>query len=122
MTVTDFTKMRSILTRCDSTESDTAVRRLCQHYSSSWQTIKDILSINYYRRFTFPVYNRLDMPGVYAKTGTSRKFVDGWVCGGDGYHTVCVRVGNASGMSMRNSGYNTAGVIWHAVMEASLRQ
>lgn len=62
MTVADFTKMRSILTRCDSTESDRAVRILCQHYSSAWKAIKDILSINYHRRFTFPVYNRLDIP------------------------------------------------------------
>ncbi len=62
MTVTDFTKMRSILTRCDSLELNKAVRRLCQRYGSAWKTIQSVLSVNYHRRFTFPVYNWLDMP------------------------------------------------------------
>ncbi len=79
------------------------MKELCHRYAKELGEIAQILATNSYRRYTFPINNWLDIPGVYAKTGTSRKFVDGWVCGGDGRYTVCVRVGNASGAPMKDS-------------------
>jgi hypothetical protein len=43
--------------------------------------------------------------------------VDGRVCGGKKNFTVCVRVGNYSAKSMKESWYHTAWVIWNSVMK-----
>jgi penicillin-binding protein 1C len=126
ITPVDLTQMRSIFAQCSSLEKEKSwptpsshpwLASFCERYGKSLATISQVLSVNSFRRLTFPTYNRLDIPGVYAKTGTSRKFVDGRVCGGDGRYTVCVRVGNASGAPMKDSGYTTAGMLRHAVIE-----
>jgi penicillin-binding protein 1C len=65
--------------------------------------VREILSTNAYRLLSFPQENRFDLPGTYAKSGTSRNFVDGRVCGGKKNFTVCVRVGNYSAKSMKES-------------------
>lgn len=116
ITPVDLTQMRSVFAQCHSGTSE-RLNSWCLQYGKVLDTIAHVLMVNSYRRYTFPINNRLDMPGVYAKTWTSRKFVDGRVCGGDGRYTVCVRVGNASGAPMKDSGYTTAGMLWHAMME-----
>lgn len=71
------------------------------------------------RILSFPQYNRFDRPRVFVKSGTSRGFVDGRVCGGllSQDQVVCVRVGNYNGKPMKDSGYNTAGVLRSAVID-----
>jgi membrane carboxypeptidase/penicillin-binding protein PbpC len=97
--------------------TDRRVTDLLVGYDDAVRTVKYILWYNAYRLLSFEQYNRFDLPGTYVKSGTSRHFVDGRVCGGKADYTVCVRVGNYNAKPMRDSGYNTAGVIWNEVMK-----
>lgn len=108
----DFTKMWTIF-------QDQASERMSwlKSYDTSILEIKKILSSNMDRLLSFPQINRFDLPDTYVKSGTSRNFVDGRVCGGKWAYTVCVRVGNYNAAPTKDSGYHTAGVLRNAVMK-----
>jgi hypothetical protein len=84
-------------------------------YSSSPITkeIKNILSDSLNRVISFGQDNLLNRSWWFVKTGTSRKFVDGWTCGWklDRELIVCVRVGNHDVSSMDSSSVDTAGYL-----------
>lgn len=84
-----------------------------QHFLES---IRAILSDNHARLLSFPLENRFDIPHTRVKSGTSRNFVDGRACGGVWDYTVCIRVWNYNAKPMKDSGYNTAGVLRHHVI------
>jgi len=86
--------------------------------------ITDILRDPRARTASFGDRSVLDFPfPVAAKTGTSKGFRDNWVVGYTRAVTVAVWVGNFDGSEMENvSGISGAGPIFHAVMEAAMRQ
>ncbi len=84
-------------------------------YSSSLTTkeIKSILSDSLNRVISFGQDNFLNRSWWFVKTGTSRKFVDGWTCGWKLHRKliVCVWVGNHDVSSMDSSSVDTAGYL-----------
>lgn len=110
----EFTKLWTIF----SNENEKEIRN--NKKKSSRNTIKNILSNNQYRLLSFPINNWLNSIWTFAKTGTSRGFRDGWTCGGftnSNENIICVWAGNYNGKPMKQSGSNTAGVIWANVIE-----
>lgn len=104
------------------------------------QAITKVLSDSSYRIHGFRNPRALDHPGRAIKTGTSRHFVDGWMCGvkvpssklkaerkisssyssflsEEGPASLCVWMGNYEGESMKVSGADSAGVLWGLVEE-----
>lgn len=79
------------------------------------QQIKSILSNPLNRIISFGQDNLLNRAWWFVKTGTSRKFIDGWTCGWMMDHEliVCVRVGNHDVSSMDSSSVDTAGYLWY---------
>lgn len=112
----DFTKMRTVFSTSPAFSSPEPSPLRFDH--NTIRQITTILSSNSNRLLSFPQDNRFDIPNGYAKSGTSRGFVDGRTCGGRGARTVCVRVGNYSGRPTKDSGYSTAGALRHEVIMA----
>jgi penicillin-binding protein 1C len=79
--------------------------------------VKAILADPLYRVLSFGQDSLLNRSGWFVKTGTSRKFVDGWACGGreDRERVVCVRVGNHDVSSMRASSLDSAAYLWYVL-------
>ena len=88
--------------------------------------ITDILCDPQARRATFGEGSPLDFPDgvrVAVKTGTSSSFRDKWCVGFDGRHTVAVWAGHFDGRPMGEAvGIHAAAPLWHALMDALLRE
>ncbi|HMT26694.1 MAG TPA: transglycosylase domain-containing protein [Candidatus Absconditabacterales bacterium] len=111
----DFAKMRTIFSY-DYTDS-VGAKNFLTTYKSARETIKSILSINSNRLLSFPQFNRFDLPDPFVKSGTSRNFVDGRVCGAHkSGKLLCIRVGNYNAQPMKDSGYATAGSLRNEIM------
>lgn len=117
MTPLAYTQMWSTFTLCHNPLFHHNPSRICERYGHEIDEVKAILSRNDYRTIGFDASNWLDVADSFGKTGTSRNFIDGWVCGGKYDYTVCVRVGNYDMTPMRASGHQTAGPIWHEIMK-----
>jgi penicillin-binding protein 1C len=84
--------------------------------------LTDVLSDPAARVAAFGLGSALDLPGVAAKTGTSKGFRDNWTVGYTPRVTVAVWVGNFDGSPMHEvSGITGAGPIFRAVMDAAMR-
>ena len=114
-------------------------RQWFKNLQKSRQEITKILADSSYRIHGFSNPRALDHPGRAIKTGTSRHFVDGWMCGtqlqasswklqaknsaaysssslGEG-EVLCVWMGNYEGESMKVSGADSAGILRWLVEE-----
>lgn len=88
-------------------------------YQQQITQVREILSTDRRRVYSFVPGGPLDLPGWAVKTGTSRHFVDGWTCGihvSDG-RIICVWMGNYNGQPMKTTGIATAGYLWRLVAE-----
>lgn len=118
----DFTRMWSVFSLCRSWNWTKKINwspltSLCENYATSFNQVKEILSRNDYRVLGFGQHNWLDIDWTYAKTWTSRHFIDGWACGGKNTYTVCVWIWNYNNDPMRTSWHDVAAPLWAEIME-----
>ena len=114
ITPLDFAKMWTIFLL--DKPKNLKQKQFLEKYWKYIKQIKKILSDNWNRFLSFPQDNWLNVDWTFAKTWTSRHFKDGWTCWGYKSNIVCVRAWNYDAEPMKDSGVNTAGVIWNNVM------
>lgn len=77
-------------------------------------TIRAILSDPVQKTVSFGQDNFLSPRGRAVKTGTSRNFVDAWICGVNNTKkiTACLRLGNIDNQSMLGASSEVGSYLW----------
>lgn len=106
----DFTRMRQFF----------LVDNTLWPYARQQKGVRTILSDPKNKVVWFWQDNYISQPWRAIKTGTSRKFIDGWICGvqitSSRPYTVCIRIGNIDNHAMRGSSVEVAGYIWDRIV------
>lgn len=86
-------------------------------YTTNAQEITDILSNPINRGAAFGQDSFLNLPWRAVKTGTSRKFIDAWVCGVNTtkWVTLCLWMGNINNLSMKWPSSEIGSYIWNVI-------
>lgn len=119
ISVLDFAKMYTIFLgeRLRVKGKSNLEQQFYNKYATQLSQVRQILSENQNRLISFPLYNWFDVPWTFVKSGTSRSFVDGWVCWWKNDKIVCVWAWNYDSKPSKDWWYNTAWVIWNNIIK-----
>lgn len=86
-------------------------------YEKNTQLVADILADAKNKVVSFGQDNFLTLPWRAVKTGTSRKFIDGWVCGAhqEKWLTLCLWMGNVNNEAMKGPSSEVWSYIWSVI-------
>lgn len=88
-------------------------------YLKQSQEIISVLSDPIYKVSSFGQDSFLNTRGWAVKTGTSRKFIDGWVCGANNakWLTLCIRMGNYNNEAMKWPSGEVGSYVWKLITD-----
>lgn len=113
-----FAKLRKVRFVKENTGND--ANRFITTYNTQIQDLSQVLQDPQNRLISFGQENYLNVPGWIVKTGTSRHFVDGRVCGAHQQKNriVCVWMWNYDAKPLAASSVTTAGYLRRLVVDA----
>jgi penicillin-binding protein 1C len=87
-------------------------------YQSQANEVRTILGDYKHKITSFGQDGLLDTPWRSLKTGTSRHFIDGWICGIHqmSFDIVCIRLGNYDNSPMKGASSEVGSYIWSQVV------
>jgi membrane carboxypeptidase/penicillin-binding protein PbpC len=101
-------------------------RSLLPAYVPEWYVVQrrdlvEVLSNPVHKVVSFGQDNFLSPRGWAVKTWTSRKFVDGWICGTNevgGWYSACLWLGNQTNEPMLGASSEVGSYLWSLIMQA----